>query len=266
MKLISSQQNEISENRTDYDQALLQIYNRSISRESNNPWAYTHRGLLYQHQGKMELALDDLNTAINLAPEYAFAYNSRGQLYSNLGKIELALADYSLAIKCNPKYILAYVNRGNLYSVLQKFSLAMSDYDKIVKLKTDENLIYNRGTIHYQQKQWDLAFDSFLQAIQINLGHSPSWMNMGLIHSERGELIKANQCFQQALALNPEFEEAKLAFLVTGFSLYQSSNLDAHIGFLKKLREKYVIINFIEENLWGSGLSQQTESLLQLID
>ncbi|MGK7941158.1 MAG: tetratricopeptide repeat protein [Crocosphaera sp.] len=265
MKLISYQQNKILEPITNWDKTL-KIYNGSISDNPQNPWAYNHRGVLYKEQDKMELALDDLNRAIKLDPEYAFAYNNRGEIYDNLGKIELALADYSEAINYNPKYISAYVNRGNLYSIQEKFSLAMSDYDKIVKLKSDENWIYNRGTIHYQQQKWELAFDNFHQATDINRKHAPSWINMGLINYEIGELTKAIQCFKQAVAINPELEEAKLAFLVTAFSLKKISNLDAYLGFLKKLGKKYIIINFLGENLWGTSLIQKTESLLQLID
>jgi len=59
-------------------------------------------------------ALDYLNKAIKLQPDYAETYNQRGVAHKNMGDNKLALEDFNKAISLQPDLVLAYYNRANV--------------------------------------------------------------------------------------------------------------------------------------------------------
>ena len=59
-------------------------------------------------------AIEYLNNAIRLQPDYADAYYSRGFAYCDLGQYQSAIKDYNKAIRLKPNDAIAYSNRGRL--------------------------------------------------------------------------------------------------------------------------------------------------------
>jgi len=57
-------------------------------------------------------AIDELNAAIRMAPDFATAYNERGFAWFKLSEYARAIADLDSAIRLNPKYANAYHIRG----------------------------------------------------------------------------------------------------------------------------------------------------------
>jgi tetratricopeptide (TPR) repeat protein len=64
---------------------------------------------------KTAKALEDLNKAINLAPNNAYLYYNRALLHIELGESGKAIENYTTAIKIEPHMAEAYYNRGLLY-------------------------------------------------------------------------------------------------------------------------------------------------------
>ena len=57
-------------------------------------------------------AIEDLNKAIKLYPDFAYAYYNRANLMALSGKLPEAYDDYTKAIELNPQFAEAYYNRG----------------------------------------------------------------------------------------------------------------------------------------------------------
>ena len=60
-------------------------------------------------------AIEYLNEAIRLKPDYAAAYSNRGTAYFNLGQYQRAIQDLDTAIRLKPDDADAYENRGIAY-------------------------------------------------------------------------------------------------------------------------------------------------------
>ena len=54
---------------------------------------HKHLGSIFFHQGKLQLALDELSEAINLNDQYIEAYKERAKVYHCLGEEDLAKKD-----------------------------------------------------------------------------------------------------------------------------------------------------------------------------
>jgi tetratricopeptide (TPR) repeat protein/S1-C subfamily serine protease len=170
---------------------------------------YSNRGVLYDNQGKVDLALADYNKALALNPNDADACNNRGLLYYNQGKVDLALADYNQALELDPNNVDAYNNRGNLYDDQGKVDLALPDYNQAIVLNPKyATAHYNRGVLYYNQGKVDLALDDYNQAISINPNLAQAYYSRGNLYQKQGKLDLALADYNQAIVLNPNYVNA----------------------------------------------------------
>ena len=61
-----------------------------------------NRGVAYQANGDLDLAIADFDLAIALNPKYAKAYNNRGNAYKDKGDLDRAIADLDQAVALLP--------------------------------------------------------------------------------------------------------------------------------------------------------------------
>jgi tetratricopeptide (TPR) repeat protein len=80
------------------------------------------------------LAIEYLNNAIKLHPEYTKTYYNRGLAYHNLNQYQRRVEDYTEAIRLKPDYVNAYYNRGTAYLYLGDNNLACVDLQKACEL------------------------------------------------------------------------------------------------------------------------------------
>jgi tetratricopeptide (TPR) repeat protein len=76
------------------------------------PDAYHTRGRELIKRKEYAKAIEELNTAIKMKPDYALAYNARGFALLQQKNLPAAIQDFSQAIKLNPGYENAYRNRA----------------------------------------------------------------------------------------------------------------------------------------------------------
>jgi lipoprotein NlpI len=92
------------------------------------------RGAAHASKSQFDRAIQDLDQAIRLNPNYAEALRNRGSAYSLKGQFDRAIQDYDQAIRLNPNYALAYNNRGNAYSAKGDNDRAIADYNDTIRL------------------------------------------------------------------------------------------------------------------------------------
>ncbi len=82
----------------------------------------------------MEAAIDDLNRAIELDPNYNEAYLNRGLAYSEVNRLDEAIVDLSRAIELDPTFWSAYRHRGIVYWIKGDQDASYGDYLKAREL------------------------------------------------------------------------------------------------------------------------------------
>ncbi len=128
---------------------LIKDYNKSISDFTNSETLgnndeklFTLRGFAYSVLGNNELALNDLNKAILLNPDfYPKNYFNKASLEIRLGKNDDAINDFTIyADKTND--FVAYSERGKIFLYQNKKDKACKDFEKSVKLgNRDEEIL-----------------------------------------------------------------------------------------------------------------------------
>lgn len=95
------------------------------------------RSGLYSGKGEYDLAIKDLDRAIELSPKQAGLFSNRGSAYRKKGQPDRAIADFNQAIALDPNLLLGYWNRGLAYQTKGDSERATADYNKALSLNPD---------------------------------------------------------------------------------------------------------------------------------
>jgi protein O-mannosyl-transferase len=157
----------------------IKLWSYAIDRDPDGAVVcYNNRGTAYGKMGQYDKALEDLDKAIMLYPDYSDAYSNRGIIYSKIGLLDSALQSFNKAVALKPNAAEAYSNRGVAYAMNGQYDKALEDYDRAIELNQDYAVsYYNRGKLFLNtgkqeraladfQKACDLGYENACKALQ----------------------------------------------------------------------------------------------------
>ena len=129
-------------------------------------------------------AIEWLNEAIRLNPDYADAYNYRGGVYSQLGQYDRAIQDNNEAIRLTPNYFWGFYFRGDVYVRLKQYQRAIEDYNEVIRLNPSLASVYsNRGAAYLELKQYQRAIEDFSEHIRLKPKDAEPYFGRGNAYS-----------------------------------------------------------------------------------
>ena len=123
-------------------------------------------------------SISSCNTALNTRRvtrrERASILVNRGILYNHMGEYDAALEDFDEALRLIADFPEAYINRGNAYFYTGQIGRAIADYNRAIQRKSAKRhtAYYNRGLVNESRKQPDRAFEDFVRANELK----PDWI------------------------------------------------------------------------------------------
>lgn len=113
---------------------------------------YTNIGITKTNEQKFDEALEALDKALELNPDYALAYFSKGIVFHNLNTLQAAYENYTKAIEKDPKMIDAYFNRAQAILAYEnpdkdELKSALKDLEKAFELDTKFVDAYYYGAV-----------------------------------------------------------------------------------------------------------------------
>lgn len=132
---------------------------------------YKSRSVCYAGQGRMDLAFDDINAAIDLDPGYEQPYLFRASLYRDSSQFDLALADLNKAIELAPASAEAYFERASYYENRRQWEEVLADIQKAIAYDPTTPDYYDlRGIAHQNLGQNDRAIPDFQRFLELTSG------------------------------------------------------------------------------------------------
>lgn len=177
----------LSINQTRIWQSDLTLWNAVIERYDYAPVAWNNRGVVYKEQGKMKLALQDLNRAIQLKPIYADAYSNRGSVRSELNDSKGAIADFGQAIKYKPRHANAWFNRANEKVKVRDVEGAIADFKRSIELFPKADAYANLAFAHVLSNNMQAARINLEKAIQLDPLFAAAYFLRGKINIQEGK-------------------------------------------------------------------------------
>lgn len=143
---------------------------------------------------------DDLETAYNLAYEYAEAKNRKA----------LALADTLLKQDPTPDAAKAYYVKATYYYLTNAMNDAIKNYDAaIVKDYNFLDAYIDKGKLLFEQKKYEPAMKVFEKGLLISPSTAEFFLWQGKVQDALGEHENAKLNYQRAYALDKTLSEAK---------------------------------------------------------
>ncbi|MDO8494174.1 MAG: tetratricopeptide repeat protein [Deltaproteobacteria bacterium] len=202
-------------NKQDLERALFE-FQSAIELAPQFAAPYNNIGIIYKIQGEYPKAIEYFQLAIKQDKKYAAPYNHLAAVQLALGDLQAALAMAQKAVKKDPLLADARYNLGIVY-----YELHRSD-PKLKKYRTKAEEAFKKATVlnpnlfavhlrlaemYTEDKKYDLAVVRYRLAL--NVTNDPdTWQALGHLYQLMGDPFKAQNCFQQAAALDPLADEA----------------------------------------------------------
>jgi tetratricopeptide (TPR) repeat protein len=142
---------EAYQNQGRLDEAVRE-YRTTINLNPTLVEPHYNLGLAYQTQGHLDEAVREYQTAIRLKPDHADAHNNLGVAYDNQGRLDEAIKAYQTVIKLKPDYAMAYNNLGTAYYDRGRLDEAIKEYQMALKLKPDYADAHRNLALAYRTK------------------------------------------------------------------------------------------------------------------
>lgn len=156
-------------------------------------------------------------------------YNNRALAFGQLENYHHALQDFEKALSLTPNDAKIFHNRGNVYSSMENFDLALQDYQKAIRLSngTNKKFFHSKGIAYEKIGENQRAEDCFQSALDIDPNYLPTLFHFGSLLFSTEQYRKAELKFSRVIDLqlvDKPKETHKLAYEARGKTFQRLEN------------------------------------------
>jgi len=157
-----------------------------------------------QDLGRLDEALNRVDRALAIKPDFADALNNRGNLLRALHRLDEARASYAAAIKINPRFAGALAGLAFLERTQGRAAQAAAVYDRALAI--DPNLVdaHNVRSMVLTSLNRPLeALAAYDAALALKPDFVDALSNKGMLLIELGLMYQAREALERAIELEP---------------------------------------------------------------
>ncbi len=180
------------------------LFSHAIAATTNNAQAHFNLASALGREGKYDLAINHLRTALELIPSHPGAHYNLGMAFMAQGKLEEAAADYEAAVRLQPGYYAAHNNLGLVLMNLGRFDAALVDFQACAQLEPGSPMpLCNMGLAYLAEGNTAEAAERFEQALRMQPALVEAMAGLGRALAIQGKWDEAQLRFREALRLAP---------------------------------------------------------------
>jgi len=192
----------------------LDFYNKAIEAEPLDARAWLNKGTILAEQKNFKEAIECFDQVINIAPKMAGggAWINKAYALEELGENKKALVCFDEALKINPKRFGLWNSKARIFLELKRYDEALKCIDRAIELEPSELILWrNKADILLAMGRYKESVDSCDRALQIDDKNADVWNIKGLaFFIKLKNYEEALKCFNKALKIHPNFDEAWL--------------------------------------------------------
>jgi type IV pilus assembly protein PilF len=168
--------------------------------------AHYNAGVDYMRQGKLALAIRELDAAIGVTPRDPWIHWAIAEAYREKGRLDDSESHLLTALEIRPGFQQAKLNLSALYVQMGRYQEAIALADQLLEDATFPvpwKALTNRGWAQYKLGQSEAARKSFEEALEYNEKHWRSFLALGILDAESGQRIEALEQFERVIELEP---------------------------------------------------------------
>jgi len=158
--------------------------------------------LAYNKKGREEAALEELQTALLIEPDFADAWVELGNIQHQREALDAAEEAYRKALEYSPSLEGVYYNLGNISLQRGKPAEAIAYYQETLRRNPDFSMAYNNlGQAYEAEGRLEEALQQYREALEANPDSPQAWFNLAAGLERTGDLVQARQAYQKAYQL-----------------------------------------------------------------
>ncbi len=179
---------------------------KALDPDPQSVWGLSSLADLLVLQQKMNEAAAIYEKLIANREDSGILYFNLAIIYSRMGKADAAIEKLQSAVKINPDYKEAYAGLGILYGYEKRYAEAVKNFEKVLEFDDANAVIYfYLGILYEKQKKKDLAVKNFKEAIRCDPDFAESYNYLGYMFAESGaNLDEAMGLIRRALEIEPD--------------------------------------------------------------
>ena len=187
------------------------LYRETLRRNPTCWLALNNLGNVLIGRGRPEEALEYLQAALRLKPDYPECQNNWGNALQALGRPEEAIEHYQAALRFRPEYASAHNNWGSSLQALDRLPEAIEHYRLAIRIKPEYAEAHNNlcNALHRLGRSREAA-DHARRALELNPDYAEAHNNLAIALISLGNLPAAIEHCREVARLKPEFAEARL--------------------------------------------------------
>ncbi len=147
-------------------------------------------------------ALEDMNQAIKLQPQYAGFFINRAYLRYMTDDFQGAFADYDYALQLEPHNSIALFNRGVLRAEVHDTNKAIDDFTSVINLNPDDyKTLYNRAILLADIQAYDQAIEDLDKVIEAFPDFAAAYFVRFDVNRRKGDMKSAEKDYDKSLSL-----------------------------------------------------------------
>ncbi|MEN8230061.1 MAG: tetratricopeptide repeat protein, partial [Bacteroidota bacterium] len=186
-----------------FNEAIDQ-YEKAIEMDPDYEKAYVRRAMSYSKIGDHINAADDYDRAIVFNEKDAELFYFSGYEWHLQGKNNIALSKLNTAIDMKGNFLEAYQVRSEVNMELEKYDQALEDCKKCLRLKEDEKGYYNLAQVYEKLEMYNEAEQAYIKSIEKNKRVAETHFSLALLQYKRLKYGAASNSINQVLQLEPK--------------------------------------------------------------
>jgi tetratricopeptide (TPR) repeat protein len=133
-------------------------------------------------------------------------YFNLAVIYGKLGRTAAAIDKLNKAVGIDPEYFEAYIGLGLLYADEKRYSDAALNFEKAQELDRKNSAVnFYLGMLYDKLKKRDQAIKQFREVIAVDPGFADAYNYLGYLYADAGEnLDEAVALIKKAIELSPD--------------------------------------------------------------
>jgi tetratricopeptide (TPR) repeat protein len=172
---------EIAMNRGDQAVALNE-YELAVKADPGSPLLRQRLAMLYVRANRLQDALEQVQKAVELAPQNVQARALHAGIISALGQDADAVAEYEVVLQLDPNNQEAHLFLGALYGKRGEFDRAVAVLEELTRLSPQSFLgYYYLGRVQAAAHNFDKAESAYKEALRLNPQSEMVLLDMALL-------------------------------------------------------------------------------------
>ncbi len=179
---------------------------QALNLAPENSSAYRLRAQIRYQTGDHAGSLADADQAIDLAGDAADAelFGIRAQAQKTLGENDAAIEDLNRAIELNPDFTAAYYLRAQLYEEKTQAAAAEADYSRVIELAPRHvDALNQRAWLRFYAADWEAAITDSQRVLELAPQAAVAMRLIGYAHFGQGNYAEAAQMLSAAADADP---------------------------------------------------------------